>query len=75
MSIFERLRKCVNALWQIAMRRCVTGMCYRDVLRCCVMGRMPTRSYWITELVGVFLIILLWFRSRDLLKYLSIVLW
>ena len=28
--------------------RCVTGMCYRDVLRCCVMGRMPTRSYWIT---------------------------
>ena len=62
MSIFERLRKCVNALWQIAMRRCVTG-------------QMPTRSYWITELVGVFLIILLWFRSRDLLKYLSIVLW
>lgn len=31
MSIFEGLRKCVNALWQIAMRRCVTGMCYRDV--------------------------------------------
>ncbi len=40
-----------------------------------VMGRTPTKSYRITELVGVFLIILLWLQSRDLLKYLSIVLW
>ena len=57
---------------------CVTVMCYGDVL-CgitgCVTGRTPTKSYWITELVGIFLIILLRFQSRDLLKYLSIVLW
>ena len=49
-----------------------------DVLRgitVCVMWRTPTKSYWITELVGGFLIILLRFQSRDLLKYVSIVLW
>lgn len=49
-----------------------------DVLRgitVCVMWRTPTKSYRITELVGVFLIIFLWLQSRDLLKYLSIVLW
>ena len=66
----ENVTALLDVLWG-----CVTGMCYGAVLRCCVMGRTPTRSYWITELVGVFLIILLWFRSRDLLKYLSIVLW
>ena len=52
-------------------------MFYVDVLRgiiVCVTGRTPTKSYWITELVGIFLIILLWLQSRDLLKYLSIVL-
>ena len=56
---------------------CVTVISECDVLRGitgCVMGRTPTKSYWITELVGVFLIIMLWFQSRDLLKYLSIVL-
>ena len=49
-----------------------------DVLRgitVCVMGQTPTKSYRIAELVGVFFIILLWLQSRDLLKYLSIVLW
>ena len=44
-------------------------MCYGDVLRGitgCVMGRTPTKSYRIAELVGGFLIILLWLQSRDL---------
>ena len=56
-------------------------MCYErygDVLRGvtgCVMWRTPTKSYRITELVGIFLIILLRFQSRDLLKYLNNVLW
>ena len=57
---------------------CVKRMCYGDVL-CgitgCVTGQTPTKSCWITELVGIFLIILLWFQSRDLLKYVSFVLW
>ena len=52
---------------------CVMELCYWALLG--AIGQTPTKSYWITELVGVFLIILLWFRSRDLLKYLSIVLW
>ena len=60
------------------LRGCAKWMRYGDVLRGiteCVMARTPTKSYRITELVGGFLIILLWFQSRDLLKYLSIVLW
>ena len=60
------------------LRGCAKWMRYGDVLRGitgCVMWRTPTKSYRITELVGGFLIILLWFQSRDLLKYLSIILW
>ena len=60
------------------LRGCAKWMCYGDVLRGitgCVMGQTPTKSYRIAELVGVFFIILLWLQSRDLLKYLSIVLW
>ena len=63
---------------RLGLGKCVKRMSYDDVLRGitgCVMGRTPTKSYRITELVGVFLIILLWFQSRDLLKYVSIVLW
>ena len=58
------------------MRKNVTGvtvMCYGALLG--AIGQTPTKSYWITELVGVFHIILLWFQSRDLLKYLNNVLW
>ena len=60
------------------MSACAGKMCCGDVLRGItggVTGQTPTKGYRITELVGVFLVILLWFRSRDLLKYLSIVLW
>ena len=53
----------LGVLWS-----CITGRYW------CAIGQTPTKSYWITELVGVFLIILLWFQSRDLLKYLNKVL-
>ena len=64
-----------------ALKGCATVMSYGALLDVlwgitgCVTRRTPTKRYWITELVGVFLIILLWFQSKDLLKYLSIVLW
>ena len=44
------------------MSDCAGKMCCGDVLRGItggVTGQTPTKSYWITELVGVFLIILL----------------
>ena len=48
-----------------------------DVLRgitVCVMWRTPTKSYRITELVGVFLIILLWEqRPTKVSKYCTLV--
>ncbi len=58
----------LGVLWS-CVTGCVTGRYW------CAIGQTPTKSYWITELVGVFHIILLWFQSRDLLKYLNKELW
>ena len=60
----ENVTALLDVLWG-----CVTGRYW------CAIGQTPTKSYWITELVGVFLIILLCLQSKDLLKYLNNVLW